>query len=263
MTAPRALISQFLNSPIRSHLCQSCLQSFSLCPRIESGAGLCGERVGFWQAKFKHKPKVISPGLFFVYAPGMAHSKTKSSSPQSRRVFNYGLLVFSNSKPVSVKREAFATAGAQTDYCYDNTVYGWNVSTIAEGNYFEAASDTFQNNILVDTKGNPYFAANPSVYSNNLFYSTYSTPPSLPSFYSTSNGDKNANPLFNNAGSYGFSLQSGSPALAAGYNLTATYPLDFYGNTRPVPHSIGAAELTGGGGGGTSLTAPGRPYIEQ
>ncbi len=182
------------------------------------------------------------------------------SLPYACTVMLYNNIVGVDSSNIYAGQVIGAYGGSSTNYFYNNTFYGYNVSSLNDGNIMSSGTNYFINDILVDTKGNPYFETSdtPNTQNNDVFYSTYSSPPSLPGWYSTGDSGKNANPLFNNAGSYDFSLQSGSPALAAGANLTATYPLDFYGNTRPVPQSIGAAELTGGG---TSLTAPGVPYI--
>jgi hypothetical protein len=55
-----------------------------------------------------------------------------------------------------------------------------------------------------------------------------------------------SDPLFNNAASYDFSLQSDSPALGAGANLTSIVATDFLNNTRPNPPSIGAFDISSG-----------------
>jgi hypothetical protein len=66
-----------------------------------------------------------------------------------------------------------------------------------------------------------------------------------------------ANPLFNNAGSYDFSLQTGSPAINAGYNTTATVATDFLGQPRTAGSvSIGAFEDASSVSDTTAPSAP-------
>ena len=113
---------------------------------------------------------------------------------------------------------------------YNNTISGYSVSP-----YFEDYSDDLKNNIFVNTWGQGLAYINsvgpPSIHSNNLFYSTGGSAPSLPSFYSTGEGDINSNPLF--ASDSDFSLQSGSPAASTGSSATLTVaPTDFYGQQR-------------------------------
>jgi hypothetical protein len=107
---------------------------------------------------------------------------------------------------------------------------------------------SFQNNLVYKTTAELFdestaaYWINPSASNHNLWY--YSGGTTTAPTWDTS--PVTSNPLFNNAGSNDFSLQSGSPALAAGYNLTATYPLDIEGAARPTPQSIGAFDAGGG-----------------
>lgn len=136
------------------------------------------------------------------------------------------------------------TAGSSPVKIYNNTIYGWPMSS-----YFEDGSDDFRNNIMVDTWGVDYVhsVGPPSTHSNNLFYSLKSTP--LPSWYSAGAGDKNADPLFTNAAGYDFSLKSSSPALNVGFNTISVAPVDFFGQPRqPGFISIGAINVVDGGG---------------
>ena len=148
-------------------------------------------------------------------------------------------------------------------YIYDNTAYGWgnNLSNADSCGLF--ISDTggnhglfggtlyLRNNIFIDTQhlGFTLNSVAPAYHSNNLWY--YSGGSSTPPSWDTS--PLNVDPLFTNAGSGDFSLQGGSPALAAGYNLTGTYPYDIMGGFRPVPQSIGAFDA-GTGSPGTYYT---------
>lgn len=134
------------------------------------------------------------------------------------------------------------TAGASATV-YNNTFYGYNATNAISGGTID-----YRNNIMVDTKGIPYHQYAPNLHSNNLFYSTGAT--AQPSWATAEAGHITGNPLFVNAATYDFSLQAGSSALNAGYNTTATAPIDFLGNTRTSTPDIGAF---GAGTGGTPI----------
>jgi hypothetical protein len=97
---------------------------------------------------------------------------------------------------------------------------------------------------MVDTVGVPFVHSlgSPSSQSNNLFYSTRSTP--APSWATEQTENIFVNPLFTNNQDYDFTLQSSSPAISAGYNTTAIVPTSFFGETRVAGSvSIGATDL--------------------
>ena len=148
---------------------------------------------------------------------------------------------------------AVEISGNQISKIYNNTFYNQNLPS-----QDMTASTSFVNNIWFDAHGVSYWNSNgPTSYNHNLFYSSYSSPPSLPSWYSTSNGDKNANPLFTNASGNDFSLASSSPASTAGTSSVLTVaPTDFLNQPRQSNAvSIGAFGISGNSGV-TGLSAP-------
>lgn len=132
-------------------------------------------------------------------------------------------------------------ATGSTVKIFNNTMYGYG----QYGFNFETIPE-YRNNIIVDTRGLPYlYGTNaPNPRSNNIYYSTAGTPPTGLAWAT------NADPKFINSATYDFSLQPGSPALNAGYNTTATAPVDFLGSTRSSTPDIGAF---GAGTGGTPI----------
>ena len=128
--------------------------------------------------------------------------------------------------------------------------------------YFDDYSDDVKNNIFVNTWGQGVSYINsvgePSSHSNNLFYSSGGATPSLPSFFSTSEGDLNSNPLFTNASGNDFTITSTSPAYNAGTSsVLATAPTDFF--NQPMLSgavSIGAFGITGNVVGPVAPAAP-------
>ena len=140
---------------------------------------------------------------------------------------------------------------------YNNTISGYSLAS-----YFEDYSDDVKNNIFVNTWGQGVSYINsvgePSSHSNNLFYSSGGATPSLPSFFSTSEGDLNSNPLFTNASGNDFTITSTSPAYNAGTSsVLATAPTDFF--NQPMLSgavSIGAFGITGNVVGPVAPAAP-------
>ena len=66
-----------------------------------------------------------------------------------------------------------------------------------------------------------------------------------------------ANPLLTDAGNKDFTLTSSSPAIDAGWDVSAYLDDDYFGGSRPqgTAFDIGAHEYPGSGGGGT-VAAP-------
>ncbi len=144
---------------------------------------------------------------------------------------------FSDSTPINVYNNlvvndvgnpnpgpAFNLLANSASKIYNNTIYGYRfVNAIST-----SVSSDFRNNLLVDTFGVPFVYSQPTTQSNNLYFSTVSTP--APSWATAS---LNTDPLFTNAANGDFSLQSTSPAKSAGSNVTLSVAAtDFLNNTR-------------------------------
>lgn len=133
---------------------------------------------------------------------------------------------------------------------YNNTIYGYGENDTVNRPYstgnpinmgainigvFSALN--IRNNIWYDSNNwpNQYGSNLPTTHTNNLWYSTASrTPPSWDTAPITSN------PLFTSIAS-DFSLQSGSPAVNAGYDTTSVVVRDLIGVARSAV-DIGAFE---------------------
>lgn len=141
--------------------------------------------------------------------------------------------------------------GSSNSTCrvYNNTFYGYN----AVNNLTSGITD-YRNNLMVDNRGIAYFNYTPTTHSNNLFYSTGST--TQPSWATSEAGHITGDPVFTNQSMYDFTLQSSSPAVDAGYDVSSVVSYDFVGTARSVPVSIGAFEYFDGAAGGVSLLAP-------
>ena len=139
--------------------------------------------------------------------------------------------------------EAMAIAGNEHIKVWNNTIYGYKlVGLTTRGG--SASGIDFRNNIFVDLDGLDYTGVTPGSYSNNLFYSAEGA--SLPAWYSSGNGDINANPLFTDATNKDFSLTSTSPAADAGYDASTLFDNDFINAPRDVSYDIGAFEYSSG-----------------
>lgn len=143
--------------------------------------------------------------------------------------------------------EAIRAYGNADIKIWNNTIYGYRLDGMTT--YGETVNFDFKNNIFVDTLGYAFSSFTPDSANNNLFYSTEGT--ELPSWYSALNGDINSNPLFTDAATHDFSLQSGSPAISNGSALSiveAVYKDDLFGLLRTDPVDIGAIQYAEGGG---------------
>jgi len=122
---------------------------------------------------------------------------------------------------------------------YNNTIYGYGAS-----NNLVAGNIDFKNNLIIDKQGLPYIAGagTPETQGNNLFYSTFSTPPTVPAW---ATGAINSDPLFTDAANNDFSLTSTSPAINVGSDsILAIAPVDFFGRPRQAGQvDIGSAEF--------------------
>jgi len=124
---------------------------------------------------------------------------------------------------------------------YNNTIYGYGYK-----NFFNNASTDYRNNVMIDNKGVQFITNNlslpPNAQSNNLFYSTASTP--KPAWATDATGNINADPHFFSAVRGNFALKPSSPAKYKGTDaVISTAPTDFFGKARkPGSVSIGAIE---------------------
>lgn len=182
---------------------------------------------------------------------GGAIDISRPNSPASAPIYVYDNLLIGEQSSPNSNGMAFRIGGAAPDGIFNNTVYGYQLGSIIDPN---TASLGFYNNIIVDTWGVPFFSTNLTTQGNNLFYSTGTTP--KPAWATVATGNLNANPLFTNAGSNDFSLQSGSPAAGAGHDTSAVVSRDFLGQLRTMPFSIGAFESVSGSGPPPPDTTP-------
>lgn len=108
------------------------------------------------------------------------------------------------------------------------------------------ATDTLANNIFYLSDGQTLYQAYDVIRLNNLYYDTTGTN------YGGHEGTNEifTNPDLTNISNYDVTLQSGSPAINAGYNFGVVY--DFAGNIRDATPDIGAYEYQGENGGGDS-----------
>ena len=146
---------------------------------------------------------------------------------------------------------------------YNNSVYNAGENTgdscisIDSGNPSGVA--TVQNNIVETCGGNGLSAASGTLAAHdyNNYYNTTSAPISYGGTASCSGitGSEPhsicANPQFVSTGTpynaTNFSLQSNSPALAAGMTISPPFP-DFFDDTRSVPWDLGSIGQNTGGG---------------
>jgi len=127
---------------------------------------------------------------------------------------------------------------------YNNTLYNNGIYTADDGNrsgggpygqvYFNATCQSFifRNNIIRSFSSNEVYFTRSSTsgtqtFSNNLYYGNGGKP-------SFDNGSStlNTDPLFNNPTS-DFNLQSSSPTINAGYDISGIVTRDYDGVTRP------------------------------
>ncbi len=135
---------------------------------------------------------------------------------------------------------------------YNNTTYGYgeegrNGNALNLSTTFGGTLD-FVNNIVFDTKNFPYqqtsYPGTPAFSGNNLWYNGGDSIPASPPAWDTS--PLAGNPVFANATSGDFTLQSNSPAIGAGFDTRSVAPRDFLGNLRPATPSMGAYEYVSG-----------------
>ncbi|MFC1802229.1 chitobiase/beta-hexosaminidase C-terminal domain-containing protein, partial [Patescibacteria group bacterium] len=141
----------------------------------------------------------------------------------------------SGEDPVSPAKYAiaFSEATVTSDVkVYNNLIYGYGDEGDGAGVQINFGGTVdFKNNIIIDTKGLPYFAGStPDTDDSNLFYSTYGTPPTVPAWATNS---VNSNPLFEDVNNDDYTLQSGSPARDVGVSLAGTVNSSLLGISRP------------------------------
>lgn len=132
-------------------------------------------------------------------------------------------------------------------YGYGDTAYCTNSSDFLGLTWVDpTAIIDWRNNIVVDTKNFPFLYVNnnsvPTGHTNNLWYS--GSAQKIPSWDTS---PITSNPLFVDITNGFFNLQSGSPAIKAGFNVFSLSPpiatADIYGVTRGTQPSIGAFEF--------------------
>ena len=141
---------------------------------------------------------------------------------------------------VGANPQAMALYGRQNHFdinVYNNVIYGYGdtggaaLSIPAPGDYGEfGGTFSFKNNIVADTKNFPYSIEEikaPVYSSNNIWYNGGdSTPANAPNWDTT---PISTDPKFTTPGS-DFTLQSDSPAIDAGADVSSIVLRDFYGS---------------------------------
>jgi len=137
----------------------------------------------------------------------------------------YNNLVYGNNGGIMVGN------GGQGNQVYNNTVVNNQQWCLRNDN----SATTIRNTICFGNPNNGVNGGGSGTVSDNLF------------------GD----PKFVNAGSGDYHLQSGSPAIKAGLDLSSLFTTDIEGKTRPAgKFDLGAYAVGGTGGGPTGLPAP-------
>jgi len=135
-------------------------------------------------------------------------------------------------------------------YCYNNTLYGcgWNGAQTGESGHFLISPETLlhlslmscSNNIVRST-GEPYIAGESGAPPTGDYKNCWFGAGAAPVWDNTA---INSDPLFVNLNANNFQLQSGSPCINSGRNLSAIVARDILGVSRPqgTAFDIGAFE---------------------
>ena len=147
---------------------------------------------------------------------------------RNQRFFNN--ILYGNNAAIIVGHFANTT---DTNFIYENTIYN-NPNGTYGAIVLQGQSNTFIQNNIIRASGNAWDTnfETPTGFSNNICSNTTA-------------GCNNTDPLFVNAGSNDFHLQSGSPAINAGLTLGAPYNVDYAGTARPqgAGYDMGAYEF--------------------
>jgi len=227
----------------------------------QTGPGINLESGGLISGNYIEAPatNAIAPSLGWNTATGRSSVNIENNivvNVNTNIAHNAGVLVFS---PNSGANQLWQTMGI-----YNNTFYNvGNLSgdpcIVIQSGSMATASAIVQNNIMDDCNagGAGFTAASGTLasHSNNLYYQSTGMNGATcagsevgvvcgnPNFISTSTPYIDSN----------FELQSGSPVMGAGADLSSLFTTDYFGNIRTVPWDVSASA------GGTTSTAPPNP----
>ncbi|MBN1331716.1 right-handed parallel beta-helix repeat-containing protein, partial [Candidatus Dojkabacteria bacterium] len=186
--------------------------------------------------------------MFLVTNITISNFEIKNSPGNAIYQFGFGgnlNLTFSNNIIHDNVSNAFNlnATSATAVFVYNNTVYNNGLGILIQSTGGGAASSYARNNIVTDNGscgmakggGGDFTSSNNVVWNNATNYCT-----TLPA----GTDDVNADPKYTNAAGGDFTLQSDSPAIDAGADLTGTVDTDIRGLARPnaAAHDIGAYE---------------------
>lgn len=161
-------------------------------------------------------------------------------------------------------RQRMARSGRTANQYYNNTIYVTGTHGFEGGNTTGSAgigNATIENNIFMDAGQYQVYFEDPAgstiTVNYNLYYSSTGGGIGLwngsggnftqwKTAYGGDANSVNSNPLFVNAASGNFQLQSGSPGATAGLTIGAVTE-DYAGTSRTAPYSMGAYEFVAGG----------------
>jgi parallel beta-helix repeat protein len=152
-------------------------------------------------------------------------------------ILAYNNVIYSNGNGAGIEISGGSGSAIYNNTIYSNAGYCVWISTLGA----TPLGTLVKNNICSSNTNAIMDEGTSSICSNNL------------NVTSCGSTQGTSNPLFVNAAAADFHLQSGSPAIGIGANLSSTFTTDFDGVTRTVPWDAGAYKAGSTGGGMDSL----------
>lgn len=181
---------------------------------------------------------------------GLAFFRPPNATYEAADLKVYSNVIIGSDAPI-------AYVGCVNTVVINNTIYlpeHWVIrilqETVDPSRFQPCGNNTFRNNIIyrnnqvtTDCNIGPDTDPQSFTFSNNLWFhaqnASWAGPSSLP--VADANSSISQNPLFLNATTENFDLQSGSPAIGAGFAVSQP-ALDYAGANFNTPRSIGAFE---------------------